>query len=72
VPSLNLKPNPRGKTAKEITSLLYKNLLTQKKKIKQAPKSKTSRLASNVLLGPLKKRERKVCWDPTPPDTASD
>jgi len=35
VPSLNLKPNPRGGTAK---------------KIKQATKSKTSQLASNAFL----------------------
>jgi hypothetical protein len=43
---------------------------TQKKKIKQASKSKTSRLASNaLLLGPSKRRKRRVCRDPTPSDT---
>jgi hypothetical protein len=57
VPSLNLKPNPRGGTAN---------------KIKQATRSKTSQLASNALLGPSKKRKRRVCRDPTPSDTPSD
>ena len=68
VPSLNLKPNPRGRTAKKITSSPYKKVVeaTQKKKIKQATKSKTNRLASNALLVPLKRRKRRVCWDPTP------
>jgi hypothetical protein len=61
VPSLNLKPNPRGGAAKEIRSSPYKTFVeaTQKRKIKQATKSKTSRLASNVLLGPSKKMEEK-------------
>jgi hypothetical protein len=45
---------------------------TQKQKIKQATKSKTSRLASNALLGPSRRRKRRVCWDPTPSDTPSD
>jgi len=45
---------------------------SQKKKIKQATKSKTSRLASNVLLGPSKRQKRRVCRDPTPCDTPSD
>jgi beta-phosphoglucomutase-like phosphatase (HAD superfamily) len=52
VPSLNLQPNPHGGTAKKITRT--KNLLRQlkkKNKIKQATKSKTSRLASSALLG---------------------
>ena len=73
MPSLNLKPNPRG-TAKKITSSPCKKFVeaTQKKKIKQATKSKTSRLASNVLLGPSKRRKRRVCRDPTPSDTPSD
>jgi hypothetical protein len=54
VPSPNLKTNPRGVTAKKITSSPYKKFVeaTQKKKIKEATKSKTSRLASNALLGP--------------------
>jgi len=74
VPSLNLKPNPRGGTAKKITSSPYKKFVeaTQKKKIKQATNSKTSRLALNVLLGPSKRQKRRVCRDPTPSDTPSD
>jgi hypothetical protein len=63
VPSLNLKPNPLGGTAKNITSSPYKKFAeaTQKKKIKQVTKSKTSRLALNALLGPSKRRKRMVC-----------
>jgi len=45
---------------------------TQKKKIQQATKSKTSWLASNILLGPSKRRKRRVCQDPTPSDTPLD
>ena len=45
---------------------------TQKKKIKQATKSKTSQPASNALLGPSKRRKRRVCRDPAPSDTPSD
>jgi len=73
VPSLNLKPNPCGGTAKKITSSSYKKFVeaTQKKRIKQATKSKTSRLGSNALLGPSKRRRRRVCWDPAPSDTPS-
>jgi len=73
VPSLNLKPNPRGGTAKKITSSPYKTFVeaTQKKKIKQATKSKTSRPGSNALLGPSKRRSRRVCRDPAPSDTPS-
>jgi hypothetical protein len=40
-----------------------------KKKIKQATKSETCRLASYALLGPSKRGKRRVCWDPTPSDT---
>ena len=74
VQSLNLKPNPRGGAAKKITSLPYKKFVytAQKKKIKQATKSKTSRLASDVLLGPSKRRKRRVCRDQTQHDTPSD
>jgi len=74
VPSLNLKPNPHGGAANKITSSPYKTFVeaTQKRKIKQATKSKTSRLASNVLLGPSKRRKKRVCRDPTPSDTPSD
>ena len=74
VPNLNLRPNPRSGTAKKIKSSPYKKFVdgTQKKKIKHATKSKTSRLASNVLLGPSKRRKRRVCRDPPPSDTPSD
>jgi hypothetical protein len=41
-------------------------------KIKQVTKSKTWQLASNALLGPSKRRKRRVCRDPTPSDTPSD
>ena len=73
VSSLNLKPNPCGGTAKKITSSPYKKFVeaTQKKKIKQATKSKTSRPGSNALLGPSKRRRRRVCRDPAPSDTPS-
>jgi len=72
LPSLNLKPNPRGGSAKKITSSPNKKIVveTQKKKIKQATKSKTSRPASNALLGPSKRRKKRVCRDPTPSDLA--
>jgi hypothetical protein len=45
---------------------------TQKKKIKQATKSKTSWPALNALLGPSKRRKRRVCRDPPPSDTPPD
>jgi hypothetical protein len=74
VSNLNVQPNNRGVTAKKITSSLYRKFFgaTQKKKIKQAIKSKTNRLASNARLGPSKRRKRRVCRDPTPSDTPSD
>ena len=74
MPSLNLKPNPRGATAKKITSSPYKKFVeaAKKKKIKQATKSKTSRPALNALLGPSERRKRRVCRDPAPSDTPSD
>jgi len=73
VPSLNLKLSPHGGTGKEITSSPYKKFVeaTQKKRIKQATKSKTSRSESNALLGPSKRRKRKVCRGPAPSDTPS-
>jgi len=54
VPSLNLQPNSRSGTVDKITSSSYRNFVgaTQKKKIKQATKSKTNRFASNALLSP--------------------
>jgi hypothetical protein len=72
VPSLNLKPNPRVGAAKKIRSLPYKIFVetTQKKKLKQVTKSKTSRLASNGL-GPSKRRKKRVCRYPTPSNTPS-
>jgi hypothetical protein len=72
VPNLNLKPNPCGGTTKKIMNSPYKKFVeaTQKKKIKQATKSKTSQLASNVLLGPSERR--RVCRDPNPSDTPLD
>jgi hypothetical protein len=74
VPSLNLKPNPCGETAKKIMSSPYKKIVeaTQKKKIKEATKSKTNRLASNAVLGPSKRQKSRVCQDPNPSDTPSD
>jgi hypothetical protein len=33
---------------------------------------KTNRLTSNALLGPSKRRKRRVCRDPPPSDTPSD
>jgi len=62
-PSPNLQPNTRGGTTKKITSSTYRKFVgaTQKKKIKQATKSKTNRFASNALLGPSKRRKRRVC-----------
>jgi len=57
VQSLNIKLNPRGETAKKIMRSPYKKIVeaTQKKKIKQATKSKTRWIGSNVLLGPSKR-----------------
>ena len=74
VPSLNLQQNTRGGTTKKITSSTYRKFVgaTQKKKIKQTTKSKTNRLASSALLGPSKRRTRRVCRNPTPSDTPSD
>ena len=74
VPSLNPKPDPHGGTAKKMTSSPNKKLVeaTQKKKIKQATKFRTSWLVSNALLGPSKRRKRRVCQDPTPSDTPFD
>jgi ABC-type oligopeptide transport system ATPase subunit len=52
----------------------YKKIVeaTQKKKIKQATKSKTNWLALNAVLGPSKRQKRRVCRDPTSSDTPSD
>jgi len=74
VPSLNLQLNPHGGTVKKIMSSSYRNFVgaTQKKKIKQATKSKTNRLASNALLGPSTRRMSEFCRDPTASDSPSD
>ena len=74
VSSLKLQPNTRGATLKKITSSSYRHCVgaTHNKKIKKATKSKTTRLASNALLGPSKRRKRVVCRDQTPSDTPSD
>jgi len=73
VPSLNLKPNLRGGTAKKIMCPPYKKFFeaTQKEKIKQVTKSKTHRFSSNARVGPLKTRKTRVCRDPTPSATPS-
>jgi len=51
----------------------YKKIVeaTQKKKIKQATKSKTNRPGSNALLGLSQRWSRRVCQDPAPSDTPS-
>jgi len=71
---LNIQLNTCGGTVEKITSLPYKTFVgaTQKKKTKQATKSKTSKLALNSLVGPSKRRKRRVCRDPAPSDTPSD
>jgi len=74
VPSLNLKPNPRGGTAKKIMSSPYKNIL------RQLRKRKSSRPLSPKPIGLAecsswyfkKRQKRRVCRDPTPSDTPSD
>jgi hypothetical protein len=74
MPSMNLKPNPCGGTAKKTASARYKKIVkaTQKNKLKQATKSKTNRLASNALLCPSHRQKRRVCRDLTPSDPPSD
>jgi hypothetical protein len=67
VPSLNLQPNTHDGTENKMSSTYRKFYgATQKKKIKQATKSKTNWLASNALLGPSKRQKRRVCQDPNP------
>jgi hypothetical protein len=60
VPSLNLQPKTRGGKTKKILNSPCRKFVgaTQKKKIKQATKSKANRLASNALLGPSKRQKR--------------
>jgi len=71
VPSLNLQPNTRGGIAKKVTSSPYRKFVGATQKKKNTTKSKINRLAPNALLGPSKRRKRKVCWYPTPSDTPS-
>jgi hypothetical protein len=73
VPSLNQQPNKRGRTAKKITSSTSRKFVapTQERKIKQATKFKTNRLASKALLVPSRRRRRRDCRHPTPSDTSS-
>jgi len=71
LPNLKLQPNTRGGTAEKISNSPSRKFVgpPQKKKIKQATKSKTNRLASNALLSPSKRRKIVVCREATPPDT---
>ena len=58
VPSLKLQSNTRGGTETKLNSPYRKFVgASQKKKIKQATKSRTSRLASNVFHGPSKRQK---------------
>jgi hypothetical protein len=72
------KPEPTGKyswwNSKENKEFILHKFywVTQKRKMKQATKSKTNRLTSNAFLGPSKRRKRRVWRDPTPSDTPSD
>jgi hypothetical protein len=54
VPSLNLKPNPRGGTAKKIKSSPFKKFdgANQKEKIRKATKSQTQRMRRMFFLVP--------------------
>ena len=60
VPNLKLRPNTRGGTVEKMSNSPYRKFVrtTQKKNIKQPTKSKSNRLASNALLGPLQRRKR--------------
>ena len=74
VPSLNLQSNTRGAITKEITSSPYRKFVwaSQKKKIKQASRSKTNRLELNTLLGLSKGQKRRFSRNPIPSATPSD
>jgi hypothetical protein len=60
LPNLILQPNTRGGTAEKISNSPSRKFVgaTQKKKIKQATKSKTNGLASNAILSPSKRHKR--------------
>ena len=70
------KPEPTAKyswwNSKENKEFIYRNFVGATQKIKQATKYKTNRLASNALLGPSKRRKRRVCRYPTPSDSDTD
>jgi len=61
VPSLNLKPNSRGGTAKKIISSSYKKIVeaTQKDKIKRATKSKNPSAFVECSYRSFKEKEDK-------------
>jgi hypothetical protein len=73
VSCLNLKPNTHGGPSNKIPTSPYREFvgLTEKKKIKQATKSKTNWLASHALLGPSKRWNGWVFGDATSSDTPS-
>jgi hypothetical protein len=62
VPSLNLKPDPRGGTAKKITSSPYKIFIeaSHKKKIKQGPLIPKPVGLRRMFLLVLQKTEEKI------------
>ena len=72
------KPEPTAKyswwNSKENNGFTLQKIwwVNSEKKMKQANKTETNRLASNALLGPSKRRKRSVCREPTPSDTLSD
>jgi len=74
VPSLNLKPNPRGGKAKKIMSSPYKNTLRKLRKRKSSTplNPKPIGLRRMLFLVLQKRRKGRVCRDPTPSDTPSD
>jgi len=64
VPGLNLQSNTRGGIVKKITSSFYRNFIgaTQKKKIKQATKSKTNRLAKYKIYNYQSKNNKNLLY----------
>jgi len=60
------------RNGKENKFIVKKFCWGNSEKEKQATKFKTNQLASNALLGPSKRRKRRVCRDATPSDTPSD
>jgi hypothetical protein len=74
VPSLNLRPNLRGGTAKKATRSPYeKNCCSNsKRENKKGHYIQNITNASNVLLGSSKRWNRRVCWDSNPSNSPSD